>query len=242
VRVRCCSPNLCDYCATLAAVETSEMLMLDAMEDAPGIYIVLTARELLTRAQCRDHLRKLRRSLKRRWPAVRWAVLVEFQRRGALHLNLLVKGVPSEDLDELRERAVGIWCSRVDAEPVGQFAGLVNDGPGLVRYIAQHFLKPAQAPPKGWRGHRSSQTRDYLVRPAAALREEARRSLRVKRELYLHRAHLAGQGVQVEALELEALVMGSLERNAAKRWQLVRLQEELGPVLRHPHGRAVVRR
>jgi hypothetical protein len=124
------------------AVETSELLLLDAMEDAPSLYVVLTARELLCRPDCRDHLTKLRRSLRRRWPAIRWAVLVEFQRRGALHLNLLVKGVSVADCDELHERMAALWCSRVDASPRAQFVGEISDGPGLVRYIALHFLKP----------------------------------------------------------------------------------------------------
>src|SRR3954451_5434611 len=98
VRGRCRATNQCAYCARLAAVETSELLLLDALEDAPSVYVVLTARELLDRRDCRRHLTQLRRSLRRRWPAIRWAVLVEFQRRGALHLNLLVKGVPREDV------------------------------------------------------------------------------------------------------------------------------------------------
>ena len=144
---RCRATNKCDYCARLFAVETSELLLLDAMEDAPAIYVVLTARELLDRASCKAHLKQLRSAAKRRWPAIRWAVLVEFQRRGALHLNLLVKGVPVDELDELRELLAGVWCDRVDAEPQAQFVGPVNDGGGLVRYIALHFLKPAQAPP-----------------------------------------------------------------------------------------------
>src|SRR3954470_8201648 len=180
VRGRCRATNLCAYCARLAAVETSEMLMLDAMEDAPTLYVVLTARELLDRADCRRHLEQLRRQARRRWPSIRWAVLVEFQRRGALHLNLLVKGVPAEDADQLHDVLAGAWCARVDAKPRAQFVGRVNDGGGLVRYIALHFLKPAQAPPIGWRGHRVSYSRAYLVRPAAEMREQARRSLRVK--------------------------------------------------------------
>jgi hypothetical protein len=184
VRGRCRATNRCEYCARLFAVETSEMLLLDAMEDAPSLYVVLTARELLDRGECRDHLRQLRKALRRRWPDIRWAVLVEFQRRGALHLNLLVKGVPVEDAETLREAVCGVWCSRVDAEPWAQFAGAVNDGAGLVRYIALHFLKPAQAPPKGWRGHRYSAMRDYLVRPAKVMREEARQSLKLKRLIW----------------------------------------------------------
>jgi hypothetical protein len=181
---RCKSTNLCPYCARLFAVETSELLLLDAEQDAPQLYVVLTARELLERADCRDHLRQLRRSLKRRWPSIEWAVLVEFQRRGALHLNLLVKGVPTGDAGELHDRCCRIWCKRVDAEPAAQFVGEVSDGPGLVRYISLHFLKPAQAPPIGWRGHRVSYTAGYLVAPASTMRRRARESLRLKRELW----------------------------------------------------------
>jgi len=218
------------------------MLLLDAMEDAPGLYVVLTARELLTRDQCRSHLRQVRRSLLRRWPSIRWAVLVEFQRRGAMHLNLLIKGVPLDQADELRERTTALWCSRVDAEPAGQFVGLVNHGPGLVRYIAQHFLKPAQAPPHAWRGHRSSQTRDYLVRPAAAMREEARRSLRFKREIFkLDRACYEQTGEVLGALDLEEFAGRAIELADSKRWQLVQVQAELGAVLHRPVGRAVAR-
>jgi hypothetical protein len=191
---RCKATNLCDYCARLFAVETSEMLLLDACEDAPGLYVVLTARELLTRRDTYDHLRQLRKAARKRWPEIRWAVLVEFQRRGALHLNLLVKGVPVEDAAALHEVLASRWCDRVDAEPHAQFVGEVSDGAGLVRYISLHFLKPGQAPPRGWRGHRYSSTRDYLVRPASAMREEARSALRIKRRLWrgltLEEAHL----------------------------------------------------
>lgn len=213
---RCKATNLCPYCATLAAVETSEMLMLDAMEDSPSLYVVLTARELLERADCRDHLQQLSRSLRKRWPSIRWAVLVEFQRRGALHLNLLVKGVPTSDGDELHERVCAIWCARVDAEPVGQFVGEVSDGGGLVRYIALHFLKPAQAPPIGWRGHRVSYSRSYLVRPAEQLRSEARRSLRFKREL--RRAIQSG----ADAAAAEVIAQDAVAIADATTWELWR--------------------
>src|SRR5215217_6865042 len=71
---RCRSTNLCRYCQMLYVVETVEMLTLDAIEYAPACWIVLTAREHLTRAQCRDHLRQLRKALRRRWPAIEWFV------------------------------------------------------------------------------------------------------------------------------------------------------------------------
>src|SRR3954447_11761517 len=218
VRGRCRATNQCAYCARLAAVETSELLLLDALEDAPSVYVVLTARALLDRRDCRRHLTQLRRSLRRRWPAIRWAVLVEFQRRGALHLNLLVKGVPADDVDELHELAAAGWCARVDAEPRAQFVGRVTDGGGLVRYIALHFLKPAQAPPIGWRGHRVSYSRAYLVRPAAEMREQARRSLRVKRELQRARAAGWSDPADVEMAAREAMAIAD-----ATSWQLVQL-------------------
>src|SRR4051794_31998284 len=163
------------------------MLTLDAMEHAPTLWGVLTAREHLTRAECTDHLRQLRKRLRRRWPAVEWFVQVEFQRRGALHLNLLFKGVPVDELDELRQEAVDVWCARVDALPVGQWFGAIADGVGVVRYISKmlaHGLKAEQAPPIGWRGHRTSQTRGYLVRPASVMRQEAREALAFKRALW----------------------------------------------------------
>ncbi len=192
---RCRSTNLCRYCARLFAVETSEMLILDAMEDAPTLYVVLTAREHLTRAQCTDHLRQLRKRLRRDWPDVRWAVLVEFQRRGALHLNLLVKGVPVSEREAFHAAVAELWCARVDARPVGQWSGVIADELGVVKYVTKHFMKQSQAPALGWRGHRYSAMRDYLVRPAAQLRLEARRSLRLKR--LLHR------GLALEGAELE---------------------------------------
>lgn len=206
---RCRATNLCRYCQRLYVVETVEMLTLDAVEHAPTLWVVLTAREHLTRSECRDHLRQLLKAARRRWPAVEWFVQVEFQRRGALHLNLLVKGVPASDVDELRAVLVERWCRRVDAEPVGQWADTVEDAGGAVRYLSKmlaHGLKAEQAPPIGWRGHRTSQTRGYLVRPASVMRQEARRALRLKR--LLHR------GLDLETAELELAAADS------DRWEL----------------------
>lgn len=203
---RCRATNLCPYCARLFAVETSEMLLLDAMEDAPTLYVVLTAREHLTRADCTTHLRHLRRKLRPRWSHVRWATTVEFQKRGALHLNLLVKGVDRDDLDAFHAVITGEWCSRVDATESAQWSDVMADAVGVVQYVSLHFMKSIQAPAVGWRGHRYSSTRDYLVRPAAQLREEARQSLRLKR--LLHR------GMDAETADLE------LAAAAATTWTL----------------------
>lgn len=221
---RCKSTNLCAYCQRLYVVETVEMLTLDAMEYAPNLWMVLTAREHLTRADCRRHLDMLRRSAQKRWPAIEWFVQVEFQRRGALHLNLLIKGVPTADREQLHSLLVERWCSRVDAEPVGQWSGVVEDAGGVVRYLSKmlaHGLKAEQAPPIGWKGHRTSQTGGYLVRPASVMRREAREALRGKREVWkaiqrgasAHDADLEAR----EALELAARSMWVLANDHGAR-------------------------
>lgn len=205
VRGRCKATNLCDYCARASAVETSEMLWLDACAFAPGYLVVLTAREFLERAECRRHLDHLRRSLKKRWPAIEWAVLVEFQRRGALHLNLLLKGIPEGAEDAVHDVVAPFWCARVDAEPWAQSVTSVYDGGGVIRYLAHHFNKPSQAPPRGWRGHRFSCTRGYLARPAGVMREEARRSLRMRaiaRQVPMELVELAAQIAEETVWEL----------------------------------------
>ena len=194
---RCKATNLCAYCARLYAVETAEMVLLDAMEDAPTIYCCLTSRAFLTRSEVRDHLHQLRKAGRASWPLLRWFVSVEFTQAGRLHVNLLVKGVPIDQVEELKRVLVERWCARVDARPIGQCVKPVTDSGGIVKYVALHFLKESQAPPIGWRGHRTSQTRDYLVRPASVMRDEARKALRLKRLLW------RGVPGELAALELE---------------------------------------
>jgi hypothetical protein len=190
-------------------VETVEMLTLDALEYAPTLWMVLTAREHLSRAATYAHLRQLRKAARARWPGIEWFVQVEFQRRGALHLNLLIKGVALDDQEQLLDVLSRRWCARVDALPVGQWAGAIADAEGVVKYLSKmlaHGLKAEQAPPLGWRGHRTSQTRGYLVRPASVMRQEARRALRLKRALH--------RGLDVDVAELE------LAAAELTRWEL----------------------
>jgi hypothetical protein len=193
----------------LYVLETVEMLLLDAAEYAPRLWLVLTAREHLTRPETYEHLAQLRRAVRARWCAAEWFVQVEFQRRGALHLNLVVKGVPVESRAELHELVSRVWCSRVDAEPIGQWSGEIAEAGGVVKYLSKtlaHGLKAEQAPPIGWRGHRTSQTRGYLVRPASAMREEARRSMRLQRLAW--RGHSLAEAGRLLALrESEDWVM-----------------------------------
>lgn len=222
VKGRCKATNLCAYCRVLGVVETSEMLFLDALEYAPQLLLTLTAREHLTRADTYDHLRQIRRSVRKLWPDCEWFVQVEFQKRGALHLHLLVKGVPTDAADAFLERVCAVWCSRVDAERPAQDCKPINAAQAVVRYLQKelsHGLKQEQAPPLGWRGHRTSQTRGYLVRPAAAMREEARRSLRTKRKL-----HAIMRDVPwADAGMIEAMLEQLQEQDDANIWSVVAL-------------------
>jgi hypothetical protein len=240
VEGRCRSTNLCRYCQTLFVVETLEMLALDAAEWAPTLWLVLTAREHLSRRDTYAHLQQLRRAARRRWPDIEWFVQVEFQRRGALHLNLVVKGVPVEDRAKLEALFGRLWCERVDAEqPAAVWSGEVSDGEGLMRYLHKHLahgLKREQAPPIGWRGHRTSQTRGYLVRPAPVMRAEARASLRLKREL---RKALA-RGFEGHDAELVAQQAAQLAADTS--WELYRLPipcRQLTPVERAREAHSV---
>jgi hypothetical protein len=228
---RCRATNLCTYCQRLYVIETVEMLSLDALEHAPTIWCVLTAREHLTRADTYRHLEKLRKAARKRWPRIEWFVQVEFQRRGALHLNLLIKGVSVEHEDELRDVLVSRWCARVDAEPVGQWVEPVQDAGGVVRYLSKmlaHGLKAEQAPPIGWKGHRTSHTRGYLVRPTWKMRTEARASLAMKRAIW--RAECSGLQPSEAQLVAEAEVL----RASQLEWECVVLSidPETGELLR----------
>lgn len=229
---RCKATNLCRYCQQLYVIETLTMLRLDAAEWAPEIWIVLTARQHLARRDTYRHLEQLRLAARRRWPSIEWFVQVEFQRRGALHLNLLVKGVGGGDREALHELIVSRWCDRltrrpgrgcegpvyVGAEPVGQWSGLVRDAGGVTRYLQKtlaHGLKSEQAPPLGWKGHRTSQTRGYLVASASVMRRRAREAMALERELWR-----LDQGESLGAYDRELLARRALEERARSVWVL----------------------
>jgi hypothetical protein len=216
VRGRCRATNLCDYCARLAAVETAEMLALDALEgSAPQLWLVLTTRTAdVDPSRFYRSREKVWKAIRRRWPDAEYVGLVEFTTGYGLrsggerrpHWNLLVKGVPVEAEAELRELVRRVWCSREDAEPWAQFVGPVSEVGGLMRYLALHFLKESQAPPRGWRGHRVVASRGYFALGRAEARARARRALRLKRLLW--------QGLELDEAEAE------LARRELERWEL----------------------
>jgi hypothetical protein len=216
VRGRCRATNLCAYCARIAAVENAELLALDALAGtAPEVWVVLTTRSTepdpAAFYRSRDALVK---AMRRRWPSLEWAALVEFTTgygprsggRRRPHWNLLLKGIPVAALAQLEEVVCRVWCSRVDARPDAQFVGQVAEVGGLLRYIALHFQKEAQSPPPGWRGHRFLHSRGYLATSTPEARENARTALRFKRELWRAiRAGLAGPDVEAAAQRAMAI-------------------------------------
>ncbi len=195
VRGRCSSPNLCEYCARLAAVENAELLALDALHGvAPQTYLVLTQASVdQTPAAYRESLNQLQRALRRELAGYQAAWLVEFttgrgDRSGGHrrpHFNGLLKGVGDDDQAQVvRDVVDAVWCRREAAVSEAQYVAPVQEMGGLMRYLALHFLKEAQAPPTGWRGHRFRTTRGYLWEPTPQARKLARASLQGKRDLW----------------------------------------------------------
>jgi hypothetical protein len=225
---RCKSTNLCAYCARLAAVENSELLALDALYGpAPVIWAVLGTRSTSTQpSDFYEAATQLRRACREAFDGFGVASIVEFttgyganaggERRP--HWNWLVKGAGVDDQAQLLELIDRHWCRLVDAELGAQHVGPIAAAGGLMRYLALHFQKSEQAPPEGWRGHRFTHTRGYLWAPTPAAREEARASLRLKRELW--RAHELGLFGQ----DAEEVAQRAVYEASELAWELVRLQ------------------
>ncbi len=233
---RCKSTNLCLYCQGLYVRETVEMLVLDAVEDAPSVWCVLTAREHLTRAQLSEHLRMVAQRLRREGWSMEWFVEVEFQKRGALHANLLVKGIAPGSERAWWARVVQLWCARVDAEPVGQWLGAVGAAEAVAKYLGKvlgHGLKSEQAPPIGWRGHRTSHTRGYFTAGTPAARARARQSLAYKRAL----AHALAAGLDAHDAELG--VRDAMATAAQTTWVLATSAGARVSSARTPQGGAM---
>ena len=227
VRGRCKATNLCAYCAKLAAVENSELLWLDAlMGTAPTLWVTLTTPStVMDPAAFYADRWQLVKALRRAFPGLEWAALVEFttgygrnsggHRRP--HWNLFLKGVGEADRAAVLAVVAKVWCARQGASIDAQAVTCVRDVAGLIRYVALHFQKESQAPPVGWRGHRFLKSRGYLWTDTPTARAEARRSLRLKREV----RRLEVEGVDgAAALELAHLAVYEAGELA---WELVRL-------------------
>lgn len=239
-RGRCGSVNLCSYCAKLRAIENAEMLSLDALDHgAPEVWACLTTREVdpvpASFYRAREQVRK---ALRRRWPECQDATLVEFTtgygpRSGGArrpHWNALLKGVPVAAVEEALDVVSRVWCGQVDAEASRQHVGPVADAGGLMRYLALHFQKESQAPPKGWKGHRFVASRGYFPKGAPAARERAKESLRLGRAVFWANAVSEGQwldhGHQLDSEDLEQLILDRLTEEAGRSWSVVKTSSE----------------
>jgi hypothetical protein len=217
--------NRCEHCAKLAAIENVEMLTLDALEgNAPTILMVNTSRTAtLQMAGFKQAHEKFVKAMRRRHPGVEYVRLVEYttgyaatsggQRRP--HENWLVKGWPVDQVDELRELNARIWCQHVDALPAGQYVQPIENAIGASKYIAEHYAKADQRPPKGFSGHRFVASRGYFGElTVMQARARARDALAHKREIW--RAIQAGH----EAHDVELLAHEAMRLAARTRWVL----------------------
>ena len=169
-------------------------------------------------------------ALERRWPACRYAALVEFTTgygprsggRRRPHWNLLLKGIPTAAADQVHELVGKVWCPRTDSRPDAQFVGAIAEVGGLMRYLALHFQKESQRPPRGWRGHRFLKSRDYLNVSTPEARLRARESLRFKR--YVYDALQAG----LPSALAEAWAEACQEDARATTWKAVQLHQLAG--------------
>ena len=252
-RGRCRSVNLCSYCAKLAAVENAEMLSLDAVEHgAPEVWACLTTRSAdPSPASFYRAREKVRKALRRRWPDCQDSTLVEFttgygprsEGRRRPHWNALLKGVPVADVEEASEVVARVWCGQVDAEAARQHVAPVSDAGGLMRYLALHFQKESQAPPKGWKGHRFVSSRGYFPDGAAAARERAKRSLRLGRAVFWANAVAEGKWLDEDLVmgsdELEAIIEERLLEEASRSWSMKHVHGQSADVERKKREAAV---
>lgn len=246
-RGRCRAVNLCSYCAKLAAIENAEMLSLDALENgAPEVWACLTTRSADPVPSSFYRAReKVRKALRRRWSDCQDSTLVEFttgygpraRGRRRPHWNALLKGIPVADLDQAREVVARVWCGQVDAEPERQHVGAVADAGGLMRYLALHFQKESQAPPKGWRGHRFTSSRGYFPEGAAVAREKAKQSLRLGRAVHWANAVAESAWLDddhvLDVHDLERLIEERLREDAARSWSMKQVRSQVQDVDRH---------
>lgn len=238
VRGRCRATNLCPYCAIQSAHENAKMLALDALDGpAPELVAILGTRTATDDPEpFYDGRRLIMRALRRRWPSAEYASQCEFttgkgkraggQRRP--HWNLLFKGIPASDVDQVREVVREVWCRHVDAEPEAQYVEELRDAAALMRYVAMHFQKESQAPPRGWKGQRFNCSRGYFYgRTRAEMRRLARAELQRERELW----KVAQAAPELDTETVMDIAEGLLWRHHQRTWTLVGTPiEELTPM------------
>jgi hypothetical protein len=197
VRGRCGSSNLCEYCLMQELHIIRRTLSLDALETcAPEVVVVVGTRTpTLDPAPFYVARRRVMDALKREFPEARYACLSEFTtgkgtNSGGLrrpHWNMLMKGIPPAGADRARAIVREVWCRHVDAIEAAQYVEPLQNTAAFMRYVADHFTKTSQQPPRDsrWKHkQRFNTSRDYY-RPLtrAQARERGWWSLQHEREV-----------------------------------------------------------
>ena len=172
------------------------------------------------------------RALRRRWPGCQYVCLLEYTRgyakhsegRRRPHWNILLKGIPREDVAQAADIIRRVWCQHADARPRAQYVGEVDRGvAGLMRYVADHFHKEDQQPPEGFKGKRFNPSHGYWNGDLTAeqMREGARQSLTYYR--LLKEANVK-HGLRDAAAD--AWVVARMEEMAELDWTVIRTGED----------------
>jgi hypothetical protein len=97
-----------------------------------------------------------------------------------------------------------------------------------MRYLALHFQKESQSPPRGWKGHRFTSSRGYFPKGAAVAREAAKKSLRLGRAVYWANAAAEAAWLDDDVVlgsdELEDLIEERLLEEAARSWSMAKVR------------------
>lgn len=214
------------------------MLQLDALCGSPPTLLAILGTRTATWDpkpfyRARERVFK---ALRRRWPSADYASMVEFTtghgpKSGGLrrpHWNLLIKGIPVDAVDEAREIIARVWCSHVDALPERQYVESIASPEKAIGYIAAHFQKESQKPPKGWSGQRFNRSRGYLWQPIDEARSLARSQMAADRELWKLEQDLLGHGIDLADLaeaadDLIAQARQHAEQKLARSWHLTKV-------------------
>jgi hypothetical protein len=243
--------NRCALHSWLACLEDAEMLLLDNCEgEAPEVTSCFTsnlAKQSLSafyRAR-EDVVRALRRN---GFPDARYVMRLHYTpgygpRSGGRrrpHWHGMWKGIPRDRAEEARDVAVPVWCDSLNrqasrkagrevvvARPQGQYFAAIDNASAMLLYVTTHFGKTDQLPPKTFRGHQFTSSRDYFngctVKVARARARESRTRAQVT-----CRAEAAG----IDGHDLALVVEVELRERAKAIWVLtnergVRLSDAL---------------
>ena len=250
VPVRCGSPNKCDFCAYMTAVECGATILLDALEEGPPrVAVTLTTRDPNTPLpKFRRDIEKAVKAIRLRHPDALYFARVEYttgkaKRSGGhrrVHSHMLFKGIDPSDATELERVVRRVWKERTGAHRIE--VAQIRSAAGAMHYVTEHFSKAIQRPPRGWTGRTTrysiprGERRGYFARPLQERREQARELLRDRRAERRLREVLAQ--VDVEPAELgkgwDSMLADAIESAEERgiRGQLVRVAElpaEFGP-------------